>query len=41
MGNENGLVSLKNKVSDSIGYRGKDIKYFQYLKAEMQEIHKM
>ena len=37
IGNENGLVSLKNKVSDSIGYRGKDIKYFQYLKAEMQE----
>lgn len=36
-GNENGLVSLKNKVSGSIGRRGKDIKYFQYLKAEMQE----
>jgi len=38
MDNENGLVSLKNKVNDSIGYRGKDIKYFQYLKAEMQGI---
>ncbi len=38
-GNENGLVSLKNKVSDSIGYRGKDIRYFQYLKAEMNKIH--
>lgn len=33
---ENGLVSLKNKVSDSIGSRGKDIKFFQYLKADMQ-----
>ncbi|MBU3092551.1 hypothetical protein KPL35_10750 [Clostridium sp. CF011] len=37
IGNENGLVSLKNKVSTSIGYRGKNIKYFQYLKAKMGE----
>ncbi|MBZ9606405.1 YwmB family TATA-box binding protein [Clostridium estertheticum] len=37
IGNENGLVSLKNKVSTSIGYRGKNIKYFQYLKAKMVE----
>ncbi len=36
---KNGLVYLKNKVSNSIGYRGKDIKYFQYLKAQMQEIN--
>lgn len=36
-GNENGLVPLKDKVSDAIGYRGKDIKYFQYLKAKIQE----
>jgi hypothetical protein len=36
-GNENGLVPLKNKISDAIGYRGKDIKYFQYLKAKIQE----
>ena len=36
-GNENGLVPLRNKVSDAIGYRGKDIKYFQYLKAKIQE----
>ena len=37
IGKENGLVSLKNKVSDSIGHRGKDIKYFQYLKAKIGE----
>ncbi|MGV8980050.1 YwmB family TATA-box binding protein [Clostridium sp.] len=36
IGNENGLKSLKNKVSNSIGYRGKDIKYFQYLKAKFE-----
>ena len=35
IGKENGLVSLKNKVRDSIGNRGKDIKYFQYLKAKI------
>jgi hypothetical protein len=40
IGNENGLVLLKNKVSESIGHRGEDIKYFQYLKAEMQENEK-
>ncbi|MBU3159328.1 YwmB family TATA-box binding protein [Clostridium frigoris] len=34
---ENGLVSLKNKVGDSIGYRGKNVKYFQYLKAKIEE----
>lgn len=39
MGNENGLVPLKNKVSDVIGYRGKDMKYYQYLKAKMQDIN--
>ena len=38
IGNENGLVVLKNKVSDSIGNRGKNIKYFQYLKAKMADI---
>lgn len=37
IGNENGLVSLKNKVSASIGYKGKNIKYFQYLKAKIEE----
>ena len=37
IGNENGLVSLKNKVSNSIGNRGKNIKYFQYLKAKIGE----
>ena len=36
-GNENGLVPLKNKISDAIGNRGKDIKYIQYLKAKIQE----
>jgi len=36
-GNKNGLVPLKNKISNAIGYRGKDIKYFQYLKAKIQE----
>jgi len=35
VGNENGLVSLKNKVSAGIGNRGKNIKYFQYLKAKI------
>ncbi|MBW9152486.1 YwmB family TATA-box binding protein [Clostridium estertheticum] len=35
--NENGLASLKNKVSASIGCRGKNIKYFQYLKAKVEE----
>jgi len=35
--NKNGLVALKNKVSASIGNRGKNIKYFQYLKAEISE----
>lgn len=35
--NENGLVSLKEKVNDSIGHKVKDIKYFQYLKARMPE----
>ena len=34
---ENGLDTLKNKVSKSIGNRGKNIKYFQYLKAKMLE----
>jgi len=34
---ENGLVSLKSKVDSSIGYRGKNIKYFQYLKAKIGE----
>ena len=37
IGNKNGLVSLKDKVSTSIGYRGKNIKYFQYLKAKIGE----
>ncbi|MCB2293185.1 YwmB family TATA-box binding protein [Clostridium algoriphilum] len=35
--NKNGLVALKNKVSVSIGYRGNNIKYFQYLKAKVGE----
>lgn len=34
--NENGLESLKNEVSASIGNRGKNIKYFQYLKAKIE-----
>ena len=38
--NENGLIPLKNKVRDSIGNRGKDIKYFQYLKARVMESDK-
>jgi len=38
IGKENGLVSLKNKVRDSIGNRGKDIKYFQYIKARIGDI---
>ena len=37
VGNENGLVFLKSKISRSIGYGVKDIKFFQYLKAEMKE----
>jgi len=32
---ENNLQLLKNKVSNSIGYRGENIKYFQYLKARI------
>jgi len=32
---ENGLVLLKNKVKDSIGRRGKNIKSFEYLKAKI------
>ncbi|MCB2341855.1 YwmB family TATA-box binding protein [Clostridium estertheticum] len=35
--NENGLAFLKNNVSASIGSRGKNIKYFQYLKAKVEE----
>jgi len=35
--NQNGLISLKDKVTASIGTRGKDIKYFQYLKAKSLE----
>lgn len=35
--NENGLESLKNKVSNSIGSRGKNVKYFQYLKGKIGE----
>ncbi|MGH4126165.1 MAG: YwmB family TATA-box binding protein [Clostridium sp.] len=35
--NENGLESLRNKVAQAIGSRGENIKYFQYLKAEMPE----
>jgi hypothetical protein len=35
IGKENGLVSLKNKVSASIGNRGKNIKYYKYLKAKI------
>lgn len=33
---ENGLIPLKNKVRVSIGNRGKNIKYFQYLKAKVE-----
>jgi hypothetical protein len=32
---ENGLIPLKNKVSASISTRGKNIEYFQYLKAKI------
>jgi predicted RNA-binding protein Jag len=39
IGNENGLEPLKNNVSEVIGYRGKDMKCFQYLKAKMQGIN--
>lgn len=35
--NENGLESLKNKVSKIISNKGENIKYFQYLKAKMPE----
>ena len=35
IGSENGLQSLKNKVSNCIGYREGNIKYFQYLKAKI------
>jgi len=34
--NENGLVPLKNKVGVSIGNRGENVKYFQYLKAKIE-----
>ncbi|MCJ7691332.1 MAG: YwmB family TATA-box binding protein [Clostridiaceae bacterium] len=37
VGNENGLVSLKNKFNVNIGYRGENIKYYQYLKAKISE----
>jgi hypothetical protein len=37
VGNENELVSLKNKISVSIGYRGENIKYYQYLKAKIRK----
>lgn len=39
IGNKNGLESLKNNVNEVIGYRGKNMKYFQYLKAKMQDIN--
>jgi hypothetical protein len=39
LSNENGLESLKNNVNDIIGYRGKDMKYFQYLKAKIQDVN--
>lgn len=35
--NKNGLDALKNKISKSIGNRGEDIKYFQYLKAKIPD----
>ncbi|MGH4051856.1 MAG: YwmB family TATA-box binding protein [Clostridium sp.] len=35
--NENGLEALKNKVINSIGSHGKDIKCFQYLKAKIDD----
>ncbi|MBU3127355.1 YwmB family TATA-box binding protein [Clostridium tagluense] len=35
--NQNGLESLKNKISHAIPSRGEDIKYFQYLKAKILE----
>jgi len=38
--NENGLIPLKYKVSASIGARGNNIKYFQYLKAKVEGISK-
>ena len=36
-GSKNELASLKNKVSTSIGHKGTDIKYYQYLKAKVVE----
>ncbi|MBU3214955.1 YwmB family TATA-box binding protein [Clostridium estertheticum] len=38
--NEDGLASLKNKVNASIGCRGKNVKYFLYLKAKVKETSK-
>ncbi|MBZ9685072.1 YwmB family TATA-box binding protein [Clostridium estertheticum] len=35
--NENGLESLKNKVSNVIGSRGENIRFFLYLKAKILE----
>ncbi|MBZ9633008.1 YwmB family TATA-box binding protein [Clostridium sp. FP1] len=35
--NENGLESLKNKISHAIPSRGENIQYFQYLKAKILE----
>lgn len=37
---ENGLESLKNKVSNAIGNRDKNIKYFLYLKAKILDSSK-
>jgi len=37
VGNSNGLLALKNKVSAGIGNKGENIKYFQYLKAKIGE----
>lgn len=36
-GKENGIESLKSKVGNSVGHRGKNIKYYQYLKAKIGE----
>ncbi|MGK0468527.1 YwmB family TATA-box binding protein [Clostridium sp.] len=36
-GKENGLVSLENKVRTTIGNRGKNIKYYKYLKAKIED----
>ena len=38
--NENGLIPLKNKIDASIGNRGRNVKYFQYLKAKVMEGNK-